>query len=119
MSDISTQVQAWVAAGHRITVIPGYAPTPRRPHYVSTAETSTTKAKPKRENIPPWLKCQDVLALMLRERITRKALAIESGLNVGTLNCYLDGTFNPRPMVAKRVEMALDRLIKARQRRDH
>lgn len=119
MTDISNQVQAWLAAGNRITEVPGYMPQPRRPHYVSTAEKSAAKQEPKRENIPPWANCEEVLSRMLRERVTRKALANESGLNVGTLNCYLDGTFNPRPMVAKRVEMALDRLIKARIRRNH
>ena len=110
--NLSQDVERYLAAGETITVLPGYSPKPRRPHS-SPPKPMPVAAKPRRARIPEWDQRQEVLRLITRHGITYVALAKASGVPVKRLAMHMDGTFNPKPEDARRIEAAADLLARA------
>lgn len=113
---LANDIECFLAAGGRINVMPGFQERPRRPHRQPPPKPPAV-AKPTRERIPEWAQRDMVLNLMRDGQLRIVDLAKESGVPVQRLGMQLDGTFNPKPADARRIEEAAVKLATTRRKR--
>lgn len=113
---IAQDVERYLRAGGRITILPGFQERPRRPHS-APPPVPPTPEKPRRERIPEWAQRDMVLKLMAEAQLLISEVSKESGVPPKRLGMHLDGTFNPEPADGRLIEEAVIRLATTKRRK--